>query len=30
MDNDRCILRLKGVSKFFPGLKALDQVDFDL
>ena len=30
MDKDRYILRLKGVSKFFPGLKALDQVDFDL
>ncbi|NLJ48110.1 MAG: sugar ABC transporter ATP-binding protein [Candidatus Atribacteria bacterium] len=30
MDQDRYILRLKGISKFFPGLKALDQVDFDL
>lgn len=24
------ILELKGISKFFPGVKALDQVQFDL
>ncbi len=27
---DKYILELKGISKFFPGLKALDRVDFDL
>lgn len=27
---DRYILELKGISKFFPGLKALDRVDFNL
>lgn len=27
---DRYILELRGVSKFFPGLKALDRVDFNL
>lgn len=28
--DEQHILLLKGVSKFFPGLKALDRVDFDL
>lgn len=27
---DRYMLELKGISKFFPGLKALDRVDFNL
>ncbi|MGQ9622378.1 MAG: sugar ABC transporter ATP-binding protein [Candidatus Caldatribacteriaceae bacterium] len=27
---DECVLELRGISKFFPGIRALDRVDFDL